>query len=422
MTTMQRPAVPVVVAQHMEDAAALRSVRGVLVRSPHVKLLHLGRTDERLAAHMDGLSVSGDQGAALSRSALDVPGVGQLFVAAVLAIERRDAAQLDRLLSLLSVVPDAPRALASAFGWVAPGLLRGLTASLLASESPDARWLGLAACAQHRVDPGASLAAAIEHDDLRLRTRALRAAGELGRVDLLPVCLDHLQDKPPTVALAAAWSAVLLGDRNDAVGALRAMAQATGPTQQEALALALFTADTSTARALVKQLAAGGATLRILIKAAGWAGDAQVVPWLLKHLEDEAHTRLAGEAFSFITGVDLAALDLERKPPEKVAAGPNDDPNDDNVSLDDDESLPWPDPLKLSGWWHQHADRFPSGTRLFASAAVTPHHCLQVLKEHTQRRRMAAALYRSLLMPGTVLFNCAAPTRRQERLLAQMQA
>lgn len=422
MTSLQRPVVPVVVSQHLEDAAALRSVRGVLVRAPHVKLLHLGRTDERLAAHLDGLSISGDYGAGLSRAALEVPGVGQLFVSTVLAIERRDAAQIDRLLSLMSVAPDAPRALSSAFGWVAPTLLRGFTAALLAGESPSARWLGLAACAQHRVDPGPPLAAAIEHADVHLRTRALRAAGELGRVDLLPACLAHLQDEPPVVALAAAWSAALLGDRGASMSTLRAMALTPGLTQLEALALAIFTADADAARGLVKQLAASGAPLRTLIKAAGWVGDAQVVPWLFKHMEDDGHARLAGEAFSFITGVDLAWLDLERKPPEKVAAGPNDDPNDDNVALDEDESLPWPDLPKLTAWWSKNAVRFPSGTRLFAGAPPTTSHCFQVLKEHTQRRRMAAAIYMSLLKPDAVLFNCAAPTRRQERLLAQMEA
>jgi uncharacterized protein (TIGR02270 family) len=422
MTALQHPAIPTIVFQHVEDATALRSVRAVLVRAPHVKLLHLGRTDERLAAHFDGLSINSDYGAGLSQAALDVPGVGQLFVAAVLAIERRDTAQIERLLSLLDVVPDAARALSSAFGWVSPALLRGLTAPLLASESPTARWLGLAACAQHRVDPGAALSAALEQPHAGLRIRALRAAGELGRVDLLPACLGHLQDDQPSLSLPAAWTAVLLGDRGDAVITLRTLALKPGPTQLEALALALFTADAGTARSLVKQLAAQGAPLRTLIKAAGWAGDAQVVPWLFKHMEDDTHARLAGEAFSFITGVDLAWLDLERKPPETVPGGPNDDPNDDNVALDEDESLPWPDLAKLTVWWQKNSGQFPSGTRLFAGAPPTTNHCFKVLKEHTQRRRMAAALYMSLLKPGSVLFNCAAPTRRQERLLAQMES
>lgn len=421
MAGLQRPVIPTVVFQHLEDATALRSVRTVLVRAPHVKLLHLGRTDERLAAHLDGLSISGDYGAGLSQTALDIPGVGQLFVAAVLAIERRDAAQIERLLSLLDVVPDAARALSSAFGWVSPALLRGLTAPLLASESPTTRWLGVAACVQHRVDPGSALSAALKQPHAGLRTRALRAAGELGRVDLLPACLDQLQDDQPALALPAAWSAVLLGDRDEAVNTLRILALKPGPTQLEALALALFTADADIARSLVKQLAAQGAPLRTLIKAAGWSGDAQVVPWLFKHMEDDANARLAGEAFSFITGIDLAWLDLERKPPENVPSGPSDDPNDDNVALDEDESLPWPDLPKLSAWWSKNADQFPVGTRLFAGAPPTTNHCFKVLKEHTQRRRMAAALYMSLLKPGAVLFNCAAPTRRQERLLAQME-
>jgi len=56
---------------------------------------------------------------------VEVPGVGQIFVSAVLAIEQRDMAQIERLLSLLDAVPDAARALPSAFGWVPPASLRG---------------------------------------------------------------------------------------------------------------------------------------------------------------------------------------------------------------------------------------------------------------------------------------------------------
>lgn len=422
MTSAERPILPGVVTQHLEEANALRTIRTVLVRAPHVTLFQLARADERLAAHLDGLSVAGGFGTELSQASLQAPDVGAVFVSAVLAIEHRNTAHISHLLTLLDPVPDAARALSSAFGWVSPGLLRGLTAPLLASESPSASWLGIATCAQHRVDPGLPLGTAIEQADARLRPRALRAAGELGRVDLLPACLAHLQDESASVSLAAAWSAALLGDRSAAVGPLRALALLSGPNQLEALALSLFTADADAARGLVKQLAADGAPLRTLIKAASWSGDVQVVPWLFKQMEDDANARLAGEAFSFITGVDLAWLDLERKPPETVLGGPNDDPNDDNVALDEDESLPWPDLPKLTAWWHKNSAQFPAGTRLFAGAPPTTNHCFKVLKEHTQRRRMAAALYMSLLKPGSVLFNCAAPTRRQERLLAQMES
>jgi uncharacterized protein (TIGR02270 family) len=170
----------------------------------------------------------------------------------------------------------------------------------------------------------------------------------------------------------------------------------------------------------VQHLAAGNAPPRTVIRAAGWSGDTQVVPWLFKQIEDDRLARVAGESFSFITGADLAWLDLERKPPQRPVAGPSDDPLDDDVALDEDESLPWPDLARLQAWWQAHGREFPAGRRHFAGAAPGTPHCLQVLKENTQRQRAAAALLLSLSTPGTPVFNCAAPARRQQRLLAGM--
>jgi hypothetical protein len=56
MSLPPRPPIDVVVAQHLDDAIVLRGSRRVLVRGPHVKLLHLDHLDERLAAHINGRS------------------------------------------------------------------------------------------------------------------------------------------------------------------------------------------------------------------------------------------------------------------------------------------------------------------------------------------------------------------------------
>ena len=66
-------AIASVVTQHIEDAAVLRNTRSVLVSGPHVKLMHLGRLDERLLAHLDGVTVAGDFGAQLATAALESP-------------------------------------------------------------------------------------------------------------------------------------------------------------------------------------------------------------------------------------------------------------------------------------------------------------------------------------------------------------
>ena len=86
MLAASRQPVAIVVQQHAEDAAVLRHTRSVLVRAPHAKLLHLARIDERIAAHVDGLAVAGDDGAVLCDAALETPGVGEVFAAAVGAI------------------------------------------------------------------------------------------------------------------------------------------------------------------------------------------------------------------------------------------------------------------------------------------------------------------------------------------------
>jgi len=414
-------ALPQVVSQHLDDAVMLRATRAVLVRAPHVRLLQLERLDERLTAHLDGLAGAGAVADALSRQSLETPGVGQLFVAAVGAIERRDEARLASLLTLSTTVPAARRALASAFGWVPAPLLRGIISRLLGG-TPEERWLGLAGCLLHRVDPGPLLAELIAQDAPELRTCALRAAGELGRLDLLPSCLASVGDEAAPVRLAAARSALLLGDRGQAIAALQLLARAPGPTQLAALSLLLPVIDPEAARAEVRLLAQQSTPLRTMIRAAAWAGDTQVMPWLLKHAEDPATARLAGESFSFIAGIDLALDDLERKPPENVASGPNDDAADTDVALDEDDSLPWPEPQRLAAWWQSKASGFSGGTRYFMGQPVSASHCLAVLKGGAQRQRAAAARYLCLLKPGTPLFNTAAPAWRQQRMLAALAA
>jgi uncharacterized protein (TIGR02270 family) len=412
------PTIASVVSQHLEEASSLRAVRSFLVRAPQIRLPQLGRADERLLAHFDGLSVAGDQGFEWAQAGLTAPGLGSAFVLAVLCLERRDTAQLDRLQAANEDERDSSRALVSALGWVSAASLRGLISTLLNAPQASKRWLGIAACGAHRVDPGPALTAALRQEEPKLLALALRTAARVGRADLLPDILHRLAHPHPAVQLAAAASAVLLGERGPAYNALQALALAAGEGQIEALRLALLAADPGTARRIVRQLASQGASLRTTIRASAWAGDVQAVPWLIKQMAQESHARAAGEAFSFLTGADLARLELERPQPEGFESGPSEDPADENVGLDEDEGLPWPDRPRIQAWWQAQAQRFATDVRLLAGAPADTAQCMQVLTHATQRQRQAAALLSSLAQPGRVLFNIAAPAHRQRRLLA----
>jgi len=395
----------------------LRHTRSVLVRAPHVKLHHLARVDERIAAHLDGLAVAGDFGASLCDAALETTGAGEVFTAAVGAITRKDPGRLDKLFALAGAEAQARRGLISAFGWVSASSLQGTVAGLLAAEDPIRQEIGIAACTMHQVDPGSVLGKAIDDSDVPLGARAVRAAGEAGRRDLVHTCLAHLQNEDETVRFWAAASALLLGNRDQAVAALGALAAQSGPCRAEALDLWLKAVDLPSGHRVLQSIAKDPANHRLLIWGAGIAGQTQYVPWLIGLMADDKTARLAGESFSMITGLDLASLGLERKPPDGFEPGPTEDPGNPDVDMDPDESLPWPDQTKIQAWWKANKQRFREDVRYFLGEPLSPGNCRHVLREGFQRQRRAAALYLCLFSPGMPLFPIAAPSWRQKRWL-----
>jgi len=406
-----------VVFRHTEEAAMLRNTRSFVVRAPHVALRHLARQDERLAAHLDGMAEAGDFATRAAGAALERAGVGEAFAATVHAIGNRDAAALERLLSLAEALPDAARGVISAFGWVDASSLRGITSRLLESPTPFRREVGLASCAMHRVDGSTAAADALGDADPGLRSRALCVIAQQGRTGLLARCTGAMADADPACAWHAARAAVLLGDRHGAVAALHDAASAHGDLRARSLDLVLKLCEPGETHVHLKALSQEPDAMRMLVRGVGTAGDPHYVPWLLQQMEVPALARLAGESLSLITGIDLSDAGLERKPPADAEPGPSEDPGDEDVSTDEDDGLPWPDPQRVSAWWSANADRWQSGARYFMGTPPAVERCIEVLRTGFQRQRGAAAEHLCLLRPGTWLFPTRAPAWRQQRWL-----
>jgi len=413
--------VSTVIQQHAEDAAVLHAVRTSLTVAPHVRLRHLRRFDDRLAAHLDGLVVAGDTGWAHCMRSLESPTPGRVFAAAVPLIEAGRMGHLGEIYALVEAVPQIQRGLVAALAWVEREKLQGVVAALLTSSSVVRRTIGIAVCALHRVDPGSGRESALEDSSVALRARALRSVGELGRQNLTSACLESLRaEDSAEIRFWAAWSAVLLGNRQVALDVLKAIASEPSPFRQRALQLGLQAMKEDAAEEFLRRLGESRDTLRLVIQGSGISGDPARVPWLIQCMTEPKAARLAGEAFCLMMGLDLAYLDLDRKPPTEIEAGPNDDPNDPNVEMDPDDGLPWPDQKLIQAWWNANSHRFQPGVRYFMGEPLNRQNCVRVLKEGFQRQRIAAAIYLSLLNPGTQLFEWRAPAWRQKRLLATM--
>jgi uncharacterized protein (TIGR02270 family) len=197
MATAPTRVVPDVISQHADMTVHLHGVRTEHVHAPHVKLFNLLRVDKRIAAHLDGLTISGDTGAACCERALEDPDPGAMFAAAVGMIERQNLDGLARLQAVAGALPDVQSGLIAAFGWVERGALQGIVARSLSSNDPLARLIAVAACALHRVDPGLAAARRVIDPDPFVRARALRTAGEIGCGEVVTACEAALGDDDP---------------------------------------------------------------------------------------------------------------------------------------------------------------------------------------------------------------------------------
>ncbi len=396
-----------VVQAHAEEAAFLWRQRNNAVRAPHYRLKHLTRLDRRVEGHLEGLRLGGDVAWAAAQSQLEHCDAGMVFVIGYLAFGGGDDERMRFALRLGLSDPGWQDALVSALAWHDIGLLRTVLERLDKAADPTCRRVALSAWTAHRVDVGASVSAACDATDPSLRARGLRAIGELKRRDLLPSAQRAGRDADAACRFWAGHSLALMGHAHGASLAFEAALQAPW-LMRHAIELAMRCGEPAWARETVRALASGQGTLRQALRAAGAFGDPAAIPWLLAHMTDLRLARAAGEAFSMITGADLAYLDLQQDAPDE-------EPEDGDM---EDADLPWPDPQRTSNWWAEQRGRFAAGERYLMGHRISAAVAAQVLREGYQRQRYAAAVELARLNDGAIVFPVAAPADRQKRNLA----
>jgi uncharacterized protein (TIGR02270 family) len=409
-----------IISQHVEEASFLWFLRANALRAPHYALKDLAKLDDRVGAHIDGVRIAGPVGWDLCKDALGLGGPGEIFAAAVLAFESGDALQIADVVAHVMDSGEFACGIVSALGWIPFTQAQPHLDRFLVSDVPNLRRIGTAGYAVHRHDPGAPLKKVLTDVDVPLKTRALKAVGELGCLELLPAVLAHLSSDDPEVQFRAAWSASLLRSLAG-VPVLRTLAEGAGPYAERAAAMALRWMGLDDAHAWQRELAGRPQFRRLSVQAAGVMGDPALIPWLIEKMAISPVARVAGEAFTFITGVDLALHDLEGEWPEGFQAGPTEDPNDDNVDMDPDEDLPWPNQELIDKWWKAHEAEYKKGTRYLCGKPINGESLQYVMRHSKQRQREAAAIELPMLHPGTPLFNVKAPGFRQMEQLSKIR-
>ncbi|MGK3968093.1 TIGR02270 family protein [Sorangium sp. So ce118] len=420
---------------HRDEAELLWALRCCALDAHGQHLWSLLRLDDRLDAHLDGVRVAIESRIPLAPSRIEEQHPGRAFVAAFLGTALGDRALLAALFEVADAIPGVRRAVASAFGWSPLRAAQPMMTALIASCATDARrHLAIAACAAHRVDTGELLVRAFASGNAPLRARALRAAGELGRADLCAALEHHAREGADTeVRLWATWSLALLGSE-PAARRLFTIAGEGGPGVETAAALAARCLPVDEARSHVRTLGTAEHTARAAIVGAAALGDPAMLGELIQRMGEPRWARLAGWAFSEITGVDLVAEGMAGERPAGFTSGPNDDPNDPDVRLDPEAALPFPVAVRAAAYHHAHRQDLPEGQRFLGGQPASAASALTRLIHATQPSRRGAALELALRAPAALsswtgpgapsrqglrapLFPLHAPARRQRRLL-----
>jgi uncharacterized protein (TIGR02270 family) len=396
---------------HVSEAAFLWRSRRQAAHAPNFDLVHLGRLDERLIAHLEALRVAGRVGTEIAQQSNEEGDPGDLFVLAWLACAHGDLAQLARLCALAAAQDGLTAALSSALSWQPWTVAEPICARLLASPLPAHRVLALSVLVERRTLPRGAVTRFIADEAPSVRAATLFLAGALKCVNLVAQVRLALADPDLQVRRAAACTLALMGDEQ-ADAALARCASESVAAAHELLPFLVQALDPQAARAWIGALAQSEGSRRLAIRASGLLGDTHAVHWLIELMDDDAHARLAGEAFALITGADLDPLTLRRDPPAGFDA-------DDDAHAAHDGALGWPERDKVAEWWNVHRSRLSAGQRYLCGQPRSMQGATEVLRHGYQRQRAHAALCIATMSPSAMLFPVDAPTPWQrERLMA----
>lgn len=396
--------VPFVIDRHAHGLSYQWIAREHAVRAPHFWPADIANLDLRIAGHLRGLRLSGKQGFLTCFEMLPEIGQELFFAAALVALDAGEPAWWHEVLDTLSDEPDDIRPVVSALAWLPYSTVKTQIADLLASSNVDRQQLGFTAEVLHRRDPGHYLLNALESEIDEYRARALKAIVELGRTDLREVLVGYFSESE-VCRYRSAWSGALFQHR-PSVDGLRDLAESDSVFAGRAARTAARCMTPSEVDQWGRTLMRSNRS-RIAFEVAQAGGCPSLIDHCLLGLEDERLARKVGEVFTHVLGIDLAAEELDA-PPGKISVELSED---DEMTLDVDEDLSWPNPEAVKAWWRRHKRDFPSDRRLLAGQPAESATLNALLTSAPQRVREAAAELRLMASPQDGLVDVRARLR-----------
>jgi uncharacterized protein (TIGR02270 family) len=327
--------------------------------------------EERLLAHLDGLVLGGQPVAQkLLLPALAGDDLGGMAAAAWALVQAEDADHQDAVIdALASAEPPTQTAIGRAL-YLAPRADVSRLVPLFNSGPPPVRALIFdvfgtrePGWVREHIDP------AMRSGQPPLMAAALRAIRNLHERELLGYVDLASQSDDIAVRLEAMRTGLAFAVKT-AWTECRTFAGGTGELSRLPLGL-LATSPDPNDRAFVRGKALEPDAGMHALWALGFAGDADSADLLVQAMADKKKARVAGEAFSAITGLAIAgplAKAGETQGPDVEEVADEDPP----PAVQPEDFLPEPQVEAVKKWWDKERRRLVPGTRYTAGHPRSP--------------------------------------------------
>jgi uncharacterized protein (TIGR02270 family) len=327
--------------------------------------------EERLLAHLDGLVLGGQAVAhKLLVPALTGDDPSEISAATWALVQAEDADHQDAIVDLLATAePPAQAAIGRAL-YLAPRAdisrllqlfhngepsLRAMIFDIFSTREPD--WV------REQLDP------AMRSGQPPLVAAAMRAIRNLRERALLDYVTVAAQSDDLGVRIEAMLTGLSFAVKA-AWDECRVFAGGMGELSRLALGL-LATSPDPKDRALVRSKALEADAGTHALWALGFAGDADSADILVQAMADEKKSKIAGEAFSAITGLAIAgqmAKPGETQGPDVPEVADDEPP----PVVGPEDGLPEPRAEQVAKWWSKERRRYVPGTRYASGQPRSP--------------------------------------------------
>ena len=391
-------------------------MRNALATARYSRFHHVCETDNYLKSYLEYLpEITEDLWRKVEALPADKWEAGHLFAASFIALRDNRLRRLRKVVNIALARSRIDLGFISVFGWMPQSIAKDRVHLLLNSKYSKWRRLGMLTAMANHIDCEKFLEKLVNDTDIHLSVLALKSIGKLGYGNLSALLLRSLRSRHEEHRFWAAWSAVLLGNRQAALETLKGFALVPTPLrQQQALQLILRVSDRQDVDRWIRLVARHNHPLHSAMIGAGAYHNTSWVPWLIESMGFPERAGFAGEAFTLLAGVDLIDEGLMRPrvihPSESQLFG--------SMEL---AQLLIPDPKAVRAWWTANQNRYLKDARYLCGQEITLENCTRILKTGRQYQRAIAALELSLLKAEFPLLETLASSFLQQTWIGSLK-